>query len=132
MKQGVRSSCLTILRPGALLARLRMPNLPPVHRPPGWRPPVPFRNSIGKRAGAAVGGRPWARLRKRILTAEPLCRPCSKHGRVTAATEIDHIRPRAQGGSNDPDNLQPICHACHVAKTTAEALTARRAVADDA
>ena len=33
-----------------------------------------------------------------------------------AEFEIDHIRPVAQGGTNDPWNLQPLCHACNMLK----------------
>jgi 5-methylcytosine-specific restriction protein A len=40
-------------------------------------------------------------------------------GRVTVATEVDHVLPRSEGGTDDQANLQPICHPCHVAKTVA-------------
>jgi 5-methylcytosine-specific restriction protein A len=66
-----------------------------------------------------MGGRPWRRLRSAILDTEPLCRPCSAMGRVTVATEVDHVLPRSEGGTDDQANLQPICHPCHVAKTVA-------------
>ena len=36
---------------------------------------------------------------------------------TTHATDVDHIQ---RGDSNRPDNLQPLCHTCHAAKTTAE------------
>lgn len=66
-------------------------------------------------------GRPWRRLRARILSANPLCVHCEREGRVTAATEVDHRVPLAQGGTDDPGNLDPVCAECHARKTASEA-----------
>ncbi|GEB79233.1 hypothetical protein DDE01_06480 [Desulfovibrio desulfuricans] len=52
-----------------------------------------------------------------MLREEPLCRACAAQGRITAATDVDHIVSRAQGGTDDRANLQPLCHACHSRKT---------------
>ena len=41
--------------------------------------------------------------------------------RITLATEVDHVIPQAEGGSEDESNLQAICTDCHKAKTQAEA-----------
>jgi 5-methylcytosine-specific restriction endonuclease McrA len=38
---------------------------------------------------------------------------------------VDHITPKAEGGTDDHDNLQSICTECHDAKTQAEAQRAR-------
>lgn len=65
-------------------------------------------------------GTAWDKLRKVILTAEPLCRECKRTGRVTIATDLDHIKPKAKGGTDEPANLQPLCRACHETKTTRE------------
>jgi 5-methylcytosine-specific restriction protein A len=64
----------------------------------------------------------WAKLRTAILKAEPLCRRCAAEGRITAATDVDHIvrhRGRAHVFWSAP-NLQPLCRACHAAKTGEE------------
>lgn len=34
------------------------------------------------------------------------------------ATEIDHIIEVASGGTDDVENLQPLCHSCHKTKTS--------------
>lgn len=65
-------------------------------------------------------GAAWDRLRARVLATEPLCRHCRAKGRVTVATQVDHIRPKAQGGTDDLGNVQPLCRPCHEAKTDAE------------
>lgn len=60
------------------------------------------------------------RLRAFILLDEPLCRICVASGIARAADEIDHIKPLSQGGTNQRDNLQPLCYQCHAAKTEHE------------
>jgi 5-methylcytosine-specific restriction protein A len=69
----------------------------------------------------------WQRLRLGVLSEEPLCRSCRAAGRVTAATEVDHIEPleRAPERRLERSNLQPLCHACHVAKTAEDRKTPR-------
>ena len=59
----------------------------------------------------------WRRLRRKKLSADPLCEYCPP-GRVTPATQVDHIVPISKGG--DPwsmDNLASSCHECHSLKT---------------
>ena len=63
-------------------------------------------------------GREWGKLRKIILERDNyLCQPCKAEGRITAGNQVDHIKPKAKGGTDDPDNLQCICGPCHDAKT---------------
>jgi len=66
--------------------------------------------------------RHWQRDQPRdyVLRREPLCRSCAAHGRVTLAVHVDHIWPKHRGGSDDLANLQPLCEACHEAKTLRE------------
>lgn len=66
-------------------------------------------------------GRAWEKIRKRIFKRDRgLCQPCLKRGYVTAAREVDHIKPKEQGGSDNDDNLQSICIPCHRKKTGSE------------
>jgi 5-methylcytosine-specific restriction protein A len=65
-------------------------------------------------------GSDWTRLRLQVLTDEPLCRMCSAEGRVTAAREVDHIKPfngLADPLRLDPDNCRPLCTPCHRHRT---------------
>ena len=68
-----------------------------------------------------INTRRWKRVRQVVLSFEPLCRICMSHGRVTAASEVDHIVPRSEGGDlYDRSNLQPLCQPCHFDKTARE------------
>ena len=64
-------------------------------------------------------GAAWDRTRARVLRRDDyLCQPCLRmHGRPTPASQVDHIRPKAKGGTDDDANLQSICRACHDEKT---------------
>lgn len=62
-------------------------------------------------------GKEWDRLRQQAMTRDNrLCQPCLRAGRVTAATEVDHVTPKAKGGTDEMANLQAICSLCHVEK----------------
>lgn len=81
----------------------------------GWRGNRGTRHERGY--GAA-----WVRTRKRILARDlHLCQPCLRRGVTTAATEVDHVKPKSKGGTDDDVNLQAICRLCHAAKTEREA-----------
>jgi len=61
----------------------------------------------------------WQKVRKGYLAKHPLCVHCEANGRVTAATEIDHIVPIqvAPMRKYDRTNWQALCKSCHSAKT---------------
>ena len=75
-----------------------------------------------KRVSKAANGRTlpltsaaWRKLRRSVLSSEPLCRMCTARGLTVVATDVDHR-------DNDPSNnnlvnLQPLCHECHSRKT---------------
>lgn len=62
----------------------------------------------------------WLRVRKYHLAASPLCVMCFARGWTVPATDVDHITPLSRGGTNDPANLQSLCHSCHSSKTGRE------------
>lgn len=62
-------------------------------------------------------GRKWMEMRSVWLMQHPLCKYCQHKGRISLATEVDHIHPLFKGGTDDPNNLQSLCHDCHVNKT---------------
>jgi len=77
---------------------------------------------VGPTYGQGRGGRPWRRKREAVMKRDQyLCQPCKAQGRITEATEVDHIVNVAEGGSDDDMNLQAICTECHGVKTQAEA-----------
>jgi 5-methylcytosine-specific restriction protein A len=59
-------------------------------------------------------------IRARILRREPRCRICLDAGRLSVATEVDHVVPLEEEGSDEDQNLQGLCHDCHAEKTAAE------------
>lgn len=66
-------------------------------------------------------GTAWTKLRKQILERDRhLCQPCLQQGRATPATQVDHRIAKANGGTDDPDNLRAICGPCHLAKSLAD------------
>lgn len=95
----------------------RVSMAPPIVRKPWQRSP----NQKDRRKR----GRAGVEERQRILMEEPLCRECSKAGRVASATEVDHIVPLSEGGSDDRSNKQALCGPCHSAKSAAERAAAR-------
>lgn len=64
-----------------------------------------------------IRGRDLQRLRSYWFQAKPLCVTCERAGRVSWATELDHILPLHKGGTNDGANLQGLCAECHAEKT---------------
>jgi 5-methylcytosine-specific restriction protein A len=77
-------------------------------------------------------GSAWVRLREIALRRDSyLCQPCLAKGRPTPATEVDHIVPKAKGGTDDLENTQSICKACHAAKTAQETAEAQQALRDE-
>ncbi|ERS12017.1 DNAse [Marinobacter sp. EN3] len=86
----------------------------------GWVSPT--RGSSTQRG---YGGR-WRRLRLQILERDKgLCQICLPEGKVMPAVAVDHIVPKAEGGNDDPENLQAICKRCHKLKTEMESKRAR-------
>jgi 5-methylcytosine-specific restriction protein A len=64
----------------------------------------------------------WRKASKEFLKKHPLCVHCEREGRLTPATEVDHIKPH--GGDRklfwNTNNWQPLCKSCHSKKTAEE------------
>lgn len=72
-------------------------------------------------------GSKWRKLRKLVLERDMyVCVLCRKNNIVKYATDVDHIKPKAQGGSDDIENLQSLCRACHRKKTSKEKIRLMR------
>lgn len=71
------------------------------------------------------------KMRALVLREEPLCRSCLKRvpSIYTPSVIADHIKPKAEGGTDDRDNYQGLCQPCSDAKTADEAARARGAKA---
>lgn len=87
---------------------------------------------MGNKPGGGWKGRPgnrhargygtaWTKLRLSVLTRDKhLCQVCMAEGRITPARTVDHIKAKAEGGTDDQSNLRAICGEHHAAKTTQE------------
>ncbi|MCD9196063.1 HNH endonuclease [Streptomyces albireticuli] len=65
------------------------------------------------KAWGAGSTRKWRTRRAQQLADEPHCRRCG-----TKATQVDHIVPLSEGGSQwDQANLQSLCADCHELKS---------------
>lgn len=76
--------------------------------------PVDYERERGSAAARGYGHR-WRKFRRIYLRRHPFCVQCGE-----MATDVDHIVPRRQGGGDEEDNLQALCHACHSRKTRSE------------
>ena len=61
----------------------------------------------------------WRRIRQCVLWAHPLCVQCQTDGRISEATDVDHIDPHQGNLAKfyDYANLQGLCASCHARKT---------------
>lgn len=80
-----------------------------------------------QREGSGRGGSRWRKIRAQILHRDGyLCQPCRREHAVTEATVVDHIVPLAEGGTDDPGNLQSICADHDREKTKQESIRGAR------
>lgn len=70
-------------------------------------------------------GKEWQKARAFVLERDGhlcQCRHCKAEGRTTLATEVHHVKPKAecaaigwtQVQTDDPSNLASMSHDCHV------------------
>ena len=76
-------------------------------------------------------GSAWDKLREVIIKRDfGLCQQCKREGRLNPYRKgqgfaVDHIIPKAQGGTDEPSNVELKCESCHSAKTEREAAEAQ-------
>ncbi|PHM36490.1 HNH endonuclease [Xenorhabdus innexi] len=88
------------------------------HQHTGWQ-----RYQQGKSRHARGYGSQWDKLKISVKQRDNhLCRPCLRQGRAVTGTTVDHIQPKAHGGTDALSNLQLLCEACHRQKTATERL----------
>ena len=62
----------------------------------------------------------WEVTRKRILRRDHgFCQACGERGRLSVASQVDHIIPVINGGTDDDGNLRAVCIDCSEAKASA-------------
>lgn len=76
------------------------------------------RQSHRKRREAIARGNNAAALMRKAVRNAGRCM-CARCGMtyLASAIDIDHIVPLAKGGEDVASNVQPLCKACHKAKT---------------
>lgn len=61
----------------------------------------------------------WRKMRDTYLKEHPICEECLKHGKVTPADDVHHIKSPFRGGEVnynlllDYHNLESVCKDCH-------------------
>lgn len=103
-------------RPRLQTLKPRLQELPP--RIPTLKASKRTGRDSDPRRTIALNTSAWQRLRASVLAREPLCRHCVQAGKVTPATDVDHIS--GDPSDNRLEALQPLCHACHSRKTAAD------------
>ncbi len=59
-------------------------------------------------------GSAWRKVRQQALERDKhLCQDCLAKGRTTVAEQVDHIIPKAKGGTDDLSNCRSLCRPCH-------------------
>ena len=58
-------------------------------------------------------GSAWQKVRARYIKLHPFCELCFKEGYVGHADIVHHIKPLAEGGTNDESNLMSVCFHHH-------------------
>lgn len=60
-----------------------------------------------------------------VLRESPWCVDCARLGERREAVEVDHIRAVSMGGTDEWENLQPLCAAHHRLKSARDAAALR-------
>ena len=63
----------------------------------------------------------WLKIRAQVLKEEPYCRVCGQQ-----STTVDHITPKAEGGTDIRGNLRALCDDCRSIKDKEDSARGRR------
>ena len=75
---------------------------------------------VDKSYSAQHYGYAWRKLRKKVIARDKgMCQECRRKGIYNPGRDVDHIIDKADGGTDDMDNLQLLCVPHHTAKTAA-------------
>ena len=58
-------------------------------------------------------GSAWQKVRTRYVKLHPFCELCFEEGYIGHADIVHHIKPLAEGGTNDESNLMSVCFHHH-------------------
>lgn len=81
--------------------------------------PKPKETDMRELRRKAYNNAQWRKLREVYMHEQPICEECLKHGKITPAEDIHHIRSPFKGGDInwalllDHDNLMAVCKTCH-------------------
>lgn len=101
-----------------------MPQVPRTFRLPTARQRPRISKGI-KPSDRLINSWQWRKpggTREAYLNENPVCVKCREQGRLTPATNVDHVRPH----NEDPElfwdwgNYQALCQSCHSKKTAKE------------
>ena len=93
-----------------------MPRRIPTYRPAAFRRRDENRPSSHERGYCSAA---WRRTRLAVIARDAgICQICGKL--VTGRGDVDHILPKARGGTDAMENLQFAHAECHSRKTAAE------------
>ena len=93
-----------------------MPRRIPTYRPPAFRRREENRPSSHERGYCSAS---WRRTRLAVIARDAgICQICGLL--VIGRGDVDHIVPKARGGTDALDNLQYVHVACHSRKTVRE------------
>lgn len=104
-----------------------MPNSAPTHKPRHRTDRRVYDRQYEQRRpvdNSFYSSRRWIRFRAWFLSQpeNALCVACLKAGKTTAATDVDHIQPRADYPDLawESSNCQGLCKGCHTRKSNKE------------
>lgn len=58
-------------------------------------------------------GRAWQKVRDSYVKEHPFCELCFKNHMLVPVEQVHHIKPIAEGGTHERNNLISLCKSCH-------------------